>query len=94
VTVDGRRCSTLDLFDGRLTLLSGRQARVWRAAADRIAGGPPLTVLDVGQEGAVLVRPDGHVAWRTATADRPDAQLRAALDLTLGRIPAAARRAA
>ena len=94
VTVDGRRRSTLDLFDGRLTLLTGQQAPVWRAAADRIAGGPPLTVVDVEQEGAVLVRPDGHVAWRTATADRPDAQLRAALDLTLGRALVAGQRAA
>ena len=114
--VDGRRRSTLDLFDGRLTLLVGRDASVWRAAADRIGGGPPLTVVDIGRDGqrralapaeasghgapvrtdggAVLVRPDGHVAWRTASADRPDAQLRAALDRTLGRVPAAARRAA
>jgi 2-polyprenyl-6-methoxyphenol hydroxylase-like FAD-dependent oxidoreductase len=94
VTVDGRRRSTLDLFDGRLTLLTGRDAPVWRAAAGRIVDGPPLTVVDVGQEGAVLVRPDGHVAWRAATADRPDAQLRAALDLTLGRAAVAAQRAA
>ncbi len=56
--------------------------------------GPPLTVLDVGQDGAVLVRPDGHVAWRAATADRPEAQLRAALDLALGRTAAVGRRAA
>jgi FAD binding domain-containing protein/aromatic ring hydroxylase-like protein len=94
VTIDGRRRSTLDLFDGRLTLLTGRDAPVWRAAADRIVDGPPLTVADVGQEGAVLVRPDGHVAWRAATADRPDAQLRAALDLTLGRAAVAEQRAA
>ena len=93
VTVDGRRRSTLDLFDGRLTLLTGSDAAAWRAAADRITG-PPLTVVDVGQAGAVLVRPDGHVAWRAAAADRPEAQLRAALDLALGRAPAAALRAA
>ena len=41
----------------------------------------------------MLVRPDGHVAWRAATADRPEAQLRAALDLALGRAPAAVRAA-
>ena len=41
VTVDGRRRSTLDLFDGRLTLLVGRDAAAWRAAADRIAGRAP-----------------------------------------------------
>jgi 2-polyprenyl-6-methoxyphenol hydroxylase-like FAD-dependent oxidoreductase len=94
VTVDGHRRSTLDLFDGRLTLLTGQHAPAWRAAADRIAGGPPLTVVDVGQEGAVLVRPDGHVAWRTATTDRPDAQLEAALDLALGRADVEGRQAA
>ena len=95
--ISGRRRSTLDLFDGRLTLLVGREAAAWRAAADRIAaegsGGPPLAVVDVGQDGAVLVRPDGHVAWRAATAEHPDAQLGAALDLALGRV-SAARRAA
>ena len=84
VRVGGRRRSTLDLFEGRLTLLTGRDTAAWQAAADRIAG-PPLAVVDVGQEGAVLVRPDGHVAWRAATADQPEAQLRAALDLALGR---------
>jgi 2-polyprenyl-6-methoxyphenol hydroxylase-like FAD-dependent oxidoreductase len=100
VTVDGRRRSTLDLFDGRLTLLVGRDAAVWRAAADRIAGGPPLTVVDVAdalaeyvQGGAVLVRPDGHVAWRAATTECPEAQLRAALDLTLGRVAAVSQAA-
>ena len=100
MTVDGRRRSTLDLFDGRLTLLVGKDAAAWRAAADRIAGGPPLTVVDVGdalaeyaQAGAVLVRPDGHVAWRAATTECPEAQLRAALDLALGRVAAVSQAA-
>jgi len=100
VTVDGRRRSTLDLFDGRLTLLVGKDAAAWRAAADRVAGGPPLTVVDVAdalaeyvQGGAVLVRPDGHVAWRAATTECPEAQLRAALDLTLGRVAAVSQAA-
>ncbi|MBV9922944.1 MAG: FAD-dependent monooxygenase, partial [Pseudonocardia sp.] len=93
VTVEGRRCSTLDLFDGRLTLLAGRDAAVWRAAADRIAG-PPLAVVDVGRDDAVLVRPDGHVGWRPATADRPEEQLRAGLDLALGGGGASGQRAA
>jgi len=35
--------------------------------------------------GAVLVRPDGHVAWTCAEAVEPVAQLLTALDLTLGR---------
>jgi len=98
VTVDGRRRSTLDLFDGRLTLLVGRGADAWRAAADEVAGGPPLAVVDVADAlaeylrgGAVLVRPDGHVAWRAAASEH--AQLRAALDLALGRVAAVSRAA-
>lgn len=103
VTVDGRRRSTLDLFDGRLTLLVGRDAAAWRAAADRVAGGPPLAVVDVAgfgalaeyvQGGAVLVRPDGHVAWRAATAEHAETHLRGALDLALGRAVVAGQRAA
>ena len=99
VTVDGRRRSTLDLFDGRLTLLVGRRGAAWRAAADRLRGDLPLTVLGLGRElgdgplrgygldpdGAVLVRPDGYVAWQAATSERAVARLRAALDVTLGR---------
>jgi hypothetical protein len=45
------------------------------------------------QGGAVLVRPDGHVAWRAATAECPEAQLRAALDLTLGLVAAVSQAA-
>ena len=61
----------------------------------------PLTVVDVAdalveyvQGGAVLVRPDGYVAWRAATTECPKAQLRAALDLTLGRVSRRSARAA
>ncbi|MBV9919298.1 MAG: hypothetical protein JOY78_00370 [Pseudonocardia sp.] len=99
--VDGRRCSTLDLFDGRLTLLVGPDGR-WSAGRaaphgrpDRARGCPgerevpygltvdavPVAVLQVGRDlpdprgairrayrlgsqSAVLVRPDGIVAWR------------------------------
>jgi len=37
------------------------------------------------------VRPDGHVAWRAAASEH--AQLRAALDLALGRVAAVSRAA-
>jgi putative polyketide hydroxylase len=98
ITVGGRRMSTLDLFDGRLTLLAGSQGEGWRRAAAGLSG-PPLTCLDVGPEvteaygigdgGAVLVRPDGHVAWRfpTAAAD-PETALADAIDTALGLTPA------
>jgi putative polyketide hydroxylase len=98
----GRRVSTLDLFDGRLTLLTGHDGGAWRAAAGR-AGVTVLRVgrdlhpvdrafaggYDLGASGAVLVRPDGHVAWRHPGDPRdPAAAVRTAVDLALGRAPA------
>jgi len=45
----------------------------------------------VDTNGAVLVRPDGHVAWRSRSgASNPQAVLRAALDCVFGRMPAIA----
>jgi 2-polyprenyl-6-methoxyphenol hydroxylase-like FAD-dependent oxidoreductase len=103
ISVGGRRMSTLDLFDGQLTLLAGSQGEGWRRAAAALPG-PPLTCLVAGHDlvgdglaeaygiddgGAVLVRPDGHVAWRfrTAVADRESA-LADAVDTALGLVPA------
>ncbi|MBM7807695.1 2-polyprenyl-6-methoxyphenol hydroxylase-like FAD-dependent oxidoreductase [Geodermatophilus bullaregiensis] len=104
----GRRVSTLDLFDGRLTLLTGPGGGDWCAAADRLGSGDlPLAVLrlgpdlpdpdgslalryGVGVRGAVLVRPDGFVAWQapSPSADRV-ALLRSAVHLATGRSAAA-----
>lgn len=89
-TMAGRRLSTLDLFDGRFTLLTGSAGGAWRLAADRLTAGSPLAALRLGPDlgdpdgtlavrygvsegGAVLVRPDGFVAWRTRSAG-PDAE--------------------
>jgi hypothetical protein len=45
----------------------------------------------VDMDGAVLVRPDGHVAWRSrSSASNPTEALRTALDCVLGRIAAIA----
>jgi hypothetical protein len=45
----------------------------------------------VESDGAVLVRPDGYVAWRSGTgASNPTEVLRTALDGLLGRVPAMA----
>ena len=42
-------------------------------------------------DGAVLVRPDGYVAWRSrGGVDNPDATLREVFDRLLGRVPALA----
>jgi 2-polyprenyl-6-methoxyphenol hydroxylase-like FAD-dependent oxidoreductase len=89
----GRRVSTLDLFDGRLTLVCDDVG--WRRAAERVGDVPPQVLTDgalagpyrLGPGSAVLVRPDGRVAWRS---DGPVADPRAALDravaLALGHV--------
>ncbi|HTF13027.1 MAG TPA: FAD-dependent monooxygenase, partial [Asanoa sp.] len=80
---DGR--STLDLFGTEHTLLTAPEGTGWRSAAQPAASrlGVPLsshvitdpawpTAYGTTPAGAVLVRPDGHVAWRhagPATAD-------------------------
>ena len=79
---DGR--AVLDLFGRDLTLLTAPDGAAWRAAApDRVAvhtvaepGWPRLYGL--GARGAVLVRPDGHVAWRAV--DLPGAGTRGGAD--------------
>ncbi|QUQ71551.1 FAD-dependent oxidoreductase [Kutzneria sp. CA-103260] len=62
--------STLDLVDG-FTLLTGTKADGWLAAAAEV--GIPAHAVDswadaagIDENGAVLVRPDGFVGWRTA----------------------------
>ena len=101
VSAGGRRRSLLDLFDGRLTLVVGPDADAWRAAAAaapvplQVLGTSRELVCDAGRlarryglahGGAVLVRPDGHVAWRCTRAVEPVVQLLAAINLTLGRV--------
>jgi 2-polyprenyl-6-methoxyphenol hydroxylase-like FAD-dependent oxidoreductase len=102
--VTGRRVSTLDLFDGRLTLLTGSAGSDWCAAAERLAaGGLPLAAFrfgpdlpdpdgslalryGVGARGAVLVRPDGFVAWQVSSASGGRGELLgSAVDLATGR---------
>jgi tetracenomycin A2 monooxygenase-dioxygenase len=100
---DGRRRSTIDLFDRDFVLLSAEPARPWRGAAAQAGRrlGVPVRrhVLDhaefagsygIGPTGAVLVRPDGHVAWRGSdlpTDGEPsaDIQLHDALAAASGR---------
>ena len=100
---DGERISILDLFGERFVLLTGTgHAAAWRDAVDHVAPEVDLvvvgeTVVDGGDrwgqlygvsDGAVLVRPDGHVAWRSASAvDDPLGTLRATLRAVLDRVP-------
>jgi 2-polyprenyl-6-methoxyphenol hydroxylase-like FAD-dependent oxidoreductase len=104
--VTGRRVSTLDLFDGRLTLLTGPAGSDWCVEADRLAAaGLPLAAfrlgLDlpdpdgslalryrVGARGAVLVRPDGFVAWQASPSGSRRESLGSAVALVTGRADA------
>jgi len=99
--VDGARCSSLDLIDlARPTLLVGAAGGAWLDAAQalqpalacrRIGGavadpdGWWAAVAGMTPGGALLVRPDQHVAFRcrAAAADAP-AELRRALAAALG----------
>ncbi len=94
------RVSTLDLFGRDFVLLAPATAAAWIAAAgtsgvrcERIGAGGDWHDTDgawsarygVGSDGAVLVRPDGHVAWRAAGAEPdPAAVLARVLTTVLG----------
>jgi hypothetical protein len=82
----GRRLSTLDLFGRGFVLLTGADGVAWvnasHAAARQIPGldfdarvipsADFATAYGIGERGAVLVRPDGFVAWRvTSLASDP-----------------------
>jgi hypothetical protein len=78
IHANGRNMSTLDLFESRFTLLVGAEAGDIATAGLDLAQSLPLAVHQLNPEdniagaaayhgGAVLVRPDGHVAWRTIT---------------------------
>jgi 2-polyprenyl-6-methoxyphenol hydroxylase-like FAD-dependent oxidoreductase len=83
--------STLDWFDTTFVLVCGPQATPWRSAGETIASsGRPLTVhtlpddmgyATIARDGALLVRPDGHVAWRSRSVGlHPETELTRALD--------------
>jgi len=95
---DGERISTIDLVGKGFALLTGAQGRAWGEAANDIARmvQAPVTstridaaefasAYDIDDDGAVLVRPDGYVAWRSRGAPRdPSATLRQAMTSILG----------
>ena len=95
---DGERISTIDLVGKGFALLTGAQGRAWGEAANDIARmvQAPVTstridaaefasAYDIDDDGAVLVRPDGYVAWRSRGAPRdPSATLRQAMTSNSG----------
>ena len=66
---NGEKISTLDLFGRNFVLLAGPGGAGWSGYAakcefHRIDDEAFATAYGLGPEGAVLVRPDGYVAWR------------------------------
>jgi putative polyketide hydroxylase/tetracenomycin A2 monooxygenase-dioxygenase len=72
-----RRQSTLDWFDKEFVVVTGPLGSEWLEAGRSVAGALKLPLglrmlptadpgdgFQIGLRGAVLVRPDGHVAWR------------------------------
>jgi 2-polyprenyl-6-methoxyphenol hydroxylase-like FAD-dependent oxidoreductase len=94
-----RTDSTLDWFDRSMVLVAGPKAGQWLQAAGNVSArtGIPIetrqletvdetTGILMGLRGAVLVRPDGHVAWRTPwLPSDPVAELGSALHTILAR---------
>lgn len=96
----GDRLSILDLFGPRFTLLTTTEGSDWLRAAGRpdlplaafaigapgLESGDFLPLYGIGPDGAVLVRPDGYVAWRSpVAAPDPEAVLYRVLTQILGR---------
>jgi putative polyketide hydroxylase len=99
---DGWPIPTIDLYRGVWTLLTGEHGIPWREAAQQLSfqlhihslgengladvGGSWYEAFGVGTEGAVLIRPDGFVAWRSVgSVDNPYATLERVLDRVLCR---------
>jgi len=81
VTFDGLRVSTHDIGgnDGAYVLIAGANGDDWADAAQAAVG-------EIGDTGAILVRPDNHVGWRAQNAEADSgAVLGAALTSLLGR---------
>ncbi|GAB2480396.1 FAD-dependent monooxygenase [Jatrophihabitans fulvus] len=76
---DARVLSTHDVLDPRMPTLFTADPERWRTdtdtpvialeAADPADSAALIELFEVGEHGAVLVRPDGHVAWRSASDD-------------------------
>jgi putative polyketide hydroxylase len=99
---DGWPIPTIDLYRSSWTLLTGEDGVLWREAAQRLSfrllvdslgengladvSGLWYGAFGLGTSGAVLIRPDGFVAWRSVGGvDNPYATLEHVLDRVLYR---------
>jgi hypothetical protein len=94
VQTEGGRLSTVDLVGNGFVLLAGAKGGAWADAARPLHVKPMVLgdeepwreLYGIEADGAVLVRPDGHVGWRSATlAADPGRVLGAAVDAIHGR---------
>jgi putative polyketide hydroxylase len=98
IDLDGKRTSTLDLMgDGFVLIDTGsdpsESSRVEQIAADgrvpfrtAVCSDPALAqAYGLAPGGMALIRPDGHVGWRTAHGAASSAEILAALDSLLSR---------
>ena len=79
---NGKKVSTHDLVKlDRFLLITGTSHSQWRRAAEKASRdhGVPIDVVviddeawcsvrEIGEHGAILIRPDNHVAWRAMTS--------------------------
>ncbi len=95
----GKRLSTIDLVGKDFVLLTSAAGKAWREAAQRLgirtvsigdseladADGQWLETYGLDETGAVLVRPDGYVGWRSrAMPADPAAKLGEAMASMMG----------
>jgi FAD binding domain len=92
-----RKNSTLDWFDKSFTVVAGPQGEAWLEAGRDVSASTGLQLnlqqlpqahpadgIQMGPRGAVLVRPDGHVAWRMPyIPSNPAQELAGALETVL-----------
>jgi 2-polyprenyl-6-methoxyphenol hydroxylase-like FAD-dependent oxidoreductase len=97
---DGAQISTIDVVGNGFVLLTARGGRMWAEAACELANDHSLplktqtiddaaftSAYDLDASGAVLVRPDGYVGWRSrAMTGDPARTLLDAISTILGRI--------
>ncbi len=93
---EGQQTSTVDVVGDGFALLTASGGQAWIEAAHKLNGALPLkklaieddsfaTAYELEKSGAVLVRPDGHVGWRSRTATHdPSRTLADALATILG----------
>ena len=75
---DGKKVSTIDIIGNGFTLLTAGRGHQWLGTVQGMAdvGGIPFQAISIDEgkfasvyelepDGAVLVRPDGYVAWRS-----------------------------